>query len=97
MHGGMSCMRSRCCAGVALSFKVTHFASFEQGLTEEEADNAREEFVSRIMAGDDDMEQLAEHWYVCMYACMHACMYVCTCARTHTETHAYIICIHTHH
>jgi hypothetical protein len=34
----------------------------QQGLTEEEADMARDEYVDALMNGEDNETQLAEHW-----------------------------------
>lgn len=34
-----------------------------QGLTQEEQDMARDEYIDAIMHGEDDEYQLAEHWY----------------------------------
>ena len=33
-----------------------------QGLTEEEADMARNEYIDALMNGEDNETQLAEHW-----------------------------------
>jgi hypothetical protein len=34
----------------------------QQGLTEEEADMARNEYIDALMNGEDNETQLAEHW-----------------------------------